>query len=56
MSGKYENSSPKIRALQIGPERENGDFLENDYNDFDSILAVYEDCISNYNYTCTVCA
>jgi hypothetical protein len=30
-------TAPKIRALQMGPKTQNGDFLENGFNDFDLI-------------------
>jgi hypothetical protein len=28
---------PKIQALQMSPEKQNGDFLENCSNDFDQV-------------------
>jgi hypothetical protein len=33
-SGEYEYSSLKIGALQIGPPKQNGSFLQNGCNDF----------------------
>jgi hypothetical protein len=34
---------PKTGVLQICPEIQNGDFIENDSNDFNYISAIYRD-------------
>jgi hypothetical protein len=35
--------APNIGYFQMGPQKQNLDYLKNDYNDFDHISIIYRD-------------
>jgi hypothetical protein len=43
--GEYEHSKSKIEALNIGFKTQNGDFPENNHNEFNYISVVYLEAI-----------